>query len=317
MGRRAPILCAGEPGRGGYPIAVVGPGALGLTFASQLARTGPVAVIARDEARGRTLRRGVQIGHRVYRPDAFGPSTAPQAEWVILLVKAGDTEAAAEAIRRMRPRGVISLQNGLLDGRLRAALPGVQASQGVTTEAAYRSCGSVVRGGVGETLVPPGFEAVAEQLNRAGISARVEGAIQAARLRKFLVNLVINPLTALFRVPNGALLGQSLRPHAEALLREAWPVLNAEGLGLDEACAGVHVFGIARATASNRSSMLQDVCAGRKTELDAITGAFLQLAIRHRATAPTHTLMFHLLAPVKDGRVHTGQRRRALWPDPE
>ena len=76
---------------------------------------------------------------------------------------------------------------------------------------------------------------------------------------------------------------------------EAWPVLRAEGLPLDAAAARERVVAVALATGANRASMLQDVEAGRRTEIDAITGVFLDMARRHGAAAPTHQAVFTLV----------------------
>ena len=47
--------------------------------------------------------------------EAFGPERLPAADWVILLVKTYDTAAAARTALALRPRGVVSLQNGLVE----------------------------------------------------------------------------------------------------------------------------------------------------------------------------------------------------------
>jgi 2-dehydropantoate 2-reductase len=214
---------------------------------------------------------------------------------VIVLVKAADTEAAARTALAMHPKAVLSLQNGLVEERLREVLGSLPCGQGVTTMGAWRDGLRVVPAGTGDTLVPPGFEAIAEQLTRAGLPARVDPEIRAARLAKLLVNLAVNPVTAIFRVPNGALADAPFRAYVEALIREAWPVLRAEGLTLNEPDATTRVFAVIAATGANRSSMLQDVLAGRPTELDALTGAFLALAARHGIDVPTHAAVCQLL----------------------
>ncbi|MHB1373328.1 MAG: ketopantoate reductase family protein [Thauera sp.] len=102
------------------------------------------------------------------------------------------------------------------------------------------------------------------------------------------MNVAINPLAALYRVPNGALLEPPYREALDTLVREAWPVLHAEGLALDLDAALARVHAVATATAANRASMLQDVLAGRRTEIDAITGALLQMGARQGRALPTH-----------------------------
>lgn len=287
------------PGR--YPLAIVGAGALGLHFAAGLAAAGPVALVARNAARAAALRDGVEVGTRRFVPEAFAPDALPQADWVILLVKTGDTAEAARTALALQPRGVLSLQNGLVEATLRAECGSVPVGQGITTEGAFREGSRVQPAGAGETLLPPGFEAVAEALYAAGFRARVEPQIAAARLAKLLVNVAINPLAALFRVPNGALLAPPHRALLEALVREAWPVLRAAGLDLDEDAALARVVAVATATAGNRASMLQDVLAGRRTEIDAITGTLLAMAEAGGVELPTHRAVFTLVRRLAPG----------------
>lgn len=282
-----------------YPLAIIGAGALGLHFAARLAAVGPVALVARSEARAAELRAGVPVGDAIFHADAFGPERLPTADWVIVLVKTYDTAAAARTALALRPRGVVSLQNGLVEDVLRGVCAGLPVGQGITTEGAFRDGAGVKPAGAGETLLPPGFEAVAALLGQAGIVARVEPQIVAARLAKLLMNVVINPLAAIFRVPNGAVLEPPQRPLFDALLAEAWPVLRAEGLALGEAEARERVIAVARATGANRASMLQDVLAGRRTEIEAITGSLLAMAGRQGVELPTHRAVAALVGVIE------------------
>lgn len=290
---------AHPPEAGHFPLAIIGAGALGLHFAARLAPRMPVALIARDTERAAALRAGVKVGEAVFQPEAFAADAPPAADWVIVLVKAGDTASAAEIAARMRPLGVLSLQNGLTAELLRAHCAAGQVDQGITTEGAYRDSGRVIPSGAGETLVPVGFEPVAEMLRRAGLQARIEPDIARARLAKLLVNLAINPLAALFRVPNGALLEPPHRVLLDTLVHEALPVLRAHGLDLDETAALARVHAVATATARNRASMLQDVLAGRPTELDAITGALLRMADAAGVEVPTHRAVHTLVRTIE------------------
>jgi 2-dehydropantoate 2-reductase len=284
-----------------FPLAIIGAGALGLHFAARLAAQGPVALVARNRERAAALRAGVDVGAQRYVPEVFAPEEAPAADWVLVLVKAADTADAARTARAMAPRGVLSLQNGLTGEMLAAGCGAVPADQGITTEGAFRDAERVVPAGAGETLVPPGFEAVAAALAAAGFRARVEPDIAAARLAKLLVNVAINPLAALFRVPNGALLEAPHRVLLDALVDEAWPVLRAAGLQVGAEAARARVHAVATATAGNRASMLQDVLAGRRTEIDAITGTLLAMAAAQGADVPPHRAVFTLVKRLEGG----------------
>ena len=58
---------------------------------------------------------------------------------------------------------------------------------------------------------------------------------------------------------------------------------------------------VAGATAANRSSMLQDIEAGRRTEINELTGALLHIAQRRRVETPTHEAMLHLISVIERG----------------
>jgi 2-dehydropantoate 2-reductase len=279
-----------------YPIAIVGPGALGLSFAWRLAQRMPVALVARSQARADELRQGVSVGGARFVPEVFPSGDAPQADWVLVVVKANDTGAAARTAASMAPIGVLSLQNGWVQGVLREPF-GEDAivAQGVTTEAAFRRGNEITPSGAGETRMPRGFEKLAELLRAAGFNAGIDPEIAQARMRKLIVNACINPLTALYRIPNGRLCEP---PHVEilrALAIEAATVLSAEELEMDDEEAVKLVLGVARATAKNRSSMLQDVEADRPTEMEFITGAILGMAAFHGRSAPTHEILYRHL----------------------
>mgnify|MGYP001569827488 FL=1 len=196
-----------------FPVAVIGPGALGLFYASRLSRVVRTAVIARNAARARSLRRGVKVGDRIFRPEAFAPGNLPQADWVIVLVKTHQTQAAARVAARMKPKGVVSLQNGLVD----------ELPQGVSTAAAWRDAKRVVPVAAGLTLLPEGFSALARHLRSAGFPVRTVRHIAKARLRKLLANVSLNPITAVFGIRNAEVGRLPYRLFAAALAREAAP----------------------------------------------------------------------------------------------
>jgi len=102
-----------------------------------------------------------------------------------------------------------------------------------------------------------------------------------------LINCAINPLTALTRRRNGELLETAaLRQLAGQVAEEVYLVGQAVGINWGEFDPRQAVEEVCQATATNQSSMLQDVLAGRRTEVEYITGAVAEAAARHGATAP-------------------------------
>lgn len=271
-----------------FPVAVIGPGALGLLYASRLSTVVPTALVARSSARARALQ-SVNVDGKPYRPAAFSPERLPLTDLAIVLVKGYDTPAALRLARAMRAKRTLSLQNGLVE-----AVP-----QGISTAGAHRKGNKVIVAATGETLLPRGFEDLAARLRAAGLDARVSSNIDRARYLKLLANVCINPVTALFRIRNGEIRNAPYAQLATALAAEAAAVLR-----FNAKSAVQHVMKVAAATAANRSSMLQDVEAHRRTEIRELTGALLQIARRRRVKAPTHDAMLRMISVI-EGRLES------------
>ena len=133
-------------------------------------------------------------------------------------------------------------------------------------------------------------------LRQAGFDVSVVDDARAVLWGKLVINAAINPLTALLRVPNGALLEQAhARQLMHALARETAAVAHALGVALpfDDPTAAVEA--VARKTAGNYSSMAQDMQRGAPTEIDAICGAVVQAAATLKAPAPLNEAMWRLV----------------------
>ena len=130
---------------------------------------------------------------------------------------------------------------------------------------------------------------------RAGLECQPREDIEAVLWEKLVINVGINPLTALLRVPNGALLQlPEAWEVAVAAAVEAQAVARAAGLTLSGDPAA-RLRQVCADTAANRSSMLQDILAGRPTEIEALNA---QVATRGRALGlptPVNDLLTRLL----------------------
>jgi 2-dehydropantoate 2-reductase len=113
---------------------------------------------------------------------------------------------------------------------------------------------------------------------------------------KLVINAAINPLTALLRVPNGELLE---RPAARELLAEAaleaTSVALKQGISLPYPDPVLAVQEVARNTAANYSSMLQDVMRGTITEIEAINGAIVKMGEHFGVPTPVNRMLWRLV----------------------
>ena len=124
--------------------------------------------------------------------------------------------------------------------------------------------------------------------------------IDQALWLKLAINCAINPLTALHGCLNGELAQAGLSARVTTLCDEIIEISTAAGYA--EVTADLHhqVARVIAATAANRSSMLQDVAAGRRTEIDYITGYLLRAAHRHGVAAPHNEALLRSVLELDD-----------------
>ena len=276
--------------------AIIGPGALGCLFGAYLAKGGlDVTLIDHRPERARTLGaggitvQGLRGEHHVpVRVTAESNSLGP-VDLVIVCVKAYHTGDALRLHGSLVGNNTMvwTIQNGLGNVETMARLvPADRIVGGSTTMGAnLLAPGRVHHAGEGETFIgeldgtlSPRVELVARKLSAAGIPVQPRADIQRLIWRKVLVNVAINALTAILRVRNGVLLEHepALRLMEDAV-REAVRAAASHGIHLAEDEAVTQAKDVARRTAKNRSSMLVDILAGRRTEIDFINGAITGL----------------------------------------
>ena len=310
-------------------ILVLGAGAIGSLLGALLQEGGlSVRLVGRPQHVEAIRKGGLRVSGprpRVVLLEASDTIPAgDEADAILVTTKTtGLVGAATELGRTLSPRPVLFLQNGLgIASAARAALesggwsnPAAYVVRGVNSiPATWVGPGEVRETGVGEILLPvpseAGPAAGAARLFRMlleGARIPVEAVPEFERevWRKALVNAAINPVTAVHGVVNGELLRDPRRTEALELLGEALAVARAAGFGFTSEEITRDFERIVRATASNRSSMLQDVDRRRPTEIDAISGEILREAERHGLELPATRAIVSKIAALSS-RTRTG-----------
>ncbi|MGP8072799.1 MAG: ketopantoate reductase family protein [Thermoplasmata archaeon] len=290
-------------------VVVFGAGAIGSLLGAYLDRAGhSVLLIVRPDQVAALREAGIRLVGReegTFRVDAAAelpPGPVPDA--VLLTVKSFDLTSAVAAIARgVRPGTPLLLpQNGL--GIEEVAARALRAGGWSDPESALVRAvnsmpatwvrpGEVRVAGEGEMILPEpkGVAAAAIQvferlLREAGLRVRTVPDFRREVWRKAVVNAAVNPVTAVHGVVNGRLLNSPYRNEAAVLLDEAARTARAMGVELSDEEARADLDRVVRATAENRSSMLQDLDLGRPTEIDAISGEILRSGEAHGLDLP-------------------------------
>ena len=288
------------------PILILGSGALGTLFAARLSAAGlDVTVLASwPEGLQALQRHGAELeglGRFPVRATA-DPAACRGARLALALVKSWQTERAASQLAACLAEDglVLTLQNGLGNAETLAGTLGPgRVARGVTTLGATLLGPGLVRpGGEGAVSLERRADLAPLEglLRKAGFEVEVAGDVDSLVWGKLVVNAAINPLTAILRVKNGELLE---RPTARRLMgelaREAGRVAFAQGVKLPFDSPLAAAEDVARRTAGNSSSMLQDVLRGAPTEVDAINGAIVALGEGHRVPTPVNKVLWSLV----------------------
>lgn len=264
---------------------IAGVGSLGTLWAVRLARAGHnVRLIMRHPQRwaeyqqqgGLTLWEAGQ-SHFYPIPAEHPTDTAP-IKRLILACKAYDAEPAITALKpRLAGATVLLLQNGLGSQQaITTLLPESRCVLLSSTEGAYRTeAFQVVFAGVGENWLgdpqtPNHPIAERDALIQAGIPCQWTTDIMARLWRKLALNCAINPLTVLHQCSNGDLRTRPQDWHP--LCDELCQLLR--GVGYPQAAEALadEVQRVLEATASNYSSMYQDVARRQRTEIAYLSG---------------------------------------------
>jgi 2-dehydropantoate 2-reductase len=278
-------------------IGIIGTGALASLFAMRLAGAAEVVMVGSWAAQLAVIREagltllesdGRSYTHPLTATDE--PLLLEPVDAALVLVKSYQTGTAVRRLRHLLHSDtlIVTLQNGLGNWETLAEAYGAwRVVQGVTSLGATLVRPGVVRAAgdgpisLGRAAANPFFEPLVAALRAGGFTVELVHDTRGLVWGKLAVNAAINPLTAVLHIRNGVLAEEPvLRGVMEAVARETAVVAAAQGIQLPYPDAAERALQVARATAQNHSSMLQDVQRGGQTEIEAICGAILQAARR-------------------------------------
>jgi 2-dehydropantoate 2-reductase len=283
-------------------VAVVGPGALGCLFAGRLAEVGvKTHLIDHDPKRADRLNRSGITVESLDRTIKANPtvSTKPPTglDFVVVLTKAHNTHE----LKLPPDTPVLTLQNGLGNVETLCSLIGsARVLAGTTSEAATlvgeghtrHVAAGLTRIGAWTSCDPT---TVAQVLSSAGFQVDTTESPGQLIWEKLAISAGINPLTAILNVPNGRLLeDKETRQLMRDLVVEAVKVAATEGYRFEHSLVEI-AESICETTHDNISSMLQDIRAGRRTEIEAISGEVLRRAQLASLPTPRTRVIYQLV----------------------
>jgi 2-dehydropantoate 2-reductase len=292
-------------------IVVIGAGAMGGYYASRFfdMDRDSVSLLAGGDRCRRLRDEGLIVNGKPYGIPVIGPDEIdPPSDLVLVAVK---YHHLPDAIRDMERRigdetVILSVMNGIdseerigavygMDRVLYCVALAIDAMR-VGNRIMCTQLGKLFFGEAKNRVLTDRVRRLQALLDRAGLAHETPEDMIRVLWWKFMINVGINQASAVLRAPYGVF---QTTPEAEAIMdsamREVMAVAHAEGIDLSEGDIRNWHEILSNLAPNAKTSMLQDMEAGRKTEVEMFAGKLLELGRRHGIPTPVNDVLFRLI----------------------
>jgi len=294
-------------------ILILGAGAVGLPLAAKLSRVAEVIAVTREHYAAEISRHGLEIR------GAWGDESSRftcvsdlvdegHFDYILITSKSQDTDSICRQYKNLvRASEVVSFQNGIGNEETISQYSD-HVIGGVVLTGFVREGDCMVRvtanaGPMQIGRFPGGLDAgvlgLADILMKAGIPVEPTDQIMGKLWSKNLINCSLNPLSAITGVTYGDLRGPDSWHIIEQIVREIYTVVQGEGISLEwrdpDAFLGYLQGALIPVMARHRSSMLQDILHGHKTEIDYLNGAVVKAGEKLGIATPYNACISDLI----------------------
>ena len=305
-------------------VAVLGAGAVGSYVIWGLSKRDGISlgVVAEGE-RAERLKKGCIINDVTYNPEVWTPQEAQGADLLIVSLKYGALPDALDSIAAVTADNttVMSLMNGVDSEEIIAAKIGAEHVIGALIKVASHKEGSgyyfdpettigIIFGEFEAPYNSERVEAIEKLFENTGINYRVTENIREEIWSKFRLNVCNNLPQAILGAGVGCYEDSvHMQAISEGLRKELEDVAKAKGIDIDKAGKSSSYGSAVPPTA--RYSTLQDLDAGRHTEIDMFSGALVRMGKELGVPTPYNEYTYHMIKALEeknDGRfAYTGE----------
>jgi 2-dehydropantoate 2-reductase len=294
-------------------VCIAGAGVIGSLFAAHLARVTDVTALTRREEHARALNeQGLRVSGRAdftaRLTAATTPDALPEPGLVIVASKGGDVDAIAAQLAGHWPDAMLmTVQNGIGADELVARHGEWRQLTSVTFMSGTRHADTHVEYvldtatwiGPSRGTTPVDATRVADLIVSSGLKAEAFDDLRPAQWSKLIFNATVNTVAALTGLPHDPHFAATEEPQdlgilVRALMDEGKAVAAAAGVRLGEDPWEMNILATQRGH-RHYPSMLEDVAAHRRTEVDMITGSLVREANRLGVPVPLHETMYRLI----------------------
>ncbi len=296
-------------------VAMVGLGAIGTTYARRIIKVKNIdfAVVADGKRAERIRKNGETINGEKIMPNVVEPNEQSwKADLVIFTVKNYQLENALADVKNIVADNTILLT--ILNGvwardRIKEEFPNNTVLYGLSKTDAARTeqgveCtweGQIQFGEADNTVMSEEVSAVKSLFDEAEIDSLVCEDMLRAVWVKFMINVSVNQLSAVTHAGYGAFLNiPYLNKAMHEVMTEVITLANAMGINISETDADAHEKTMDKSDPDGQTSMLQDIEAKRKTEVEYFSGTVIRLGKRYNVPTPWNDRLYMLIKTMEN-----------------
>lgn len=296
-------------------VALIGMGAVGTVYGNLLYNNygSSFAVIADESRKDRLKKNGFTLNGNTFYPNIASNNDNYKYDLIIFAVKNYQLEGAIEDIRNFVGENtiLITFLNGVTAReKIQEAYPNNKVLYGLSMKIdAIRTDDGVVNTVNGEihfgeadnTVISEEVQAVIECFNESGIQNKVFSDMIRMVWKKFMLNVGVNQVTAVTRAPYGKVtsIETNLKLFREAM-KEVLDIAKASNIDLRDEDVEEFVVLMSNFSPNGKTSMLQDIEAKRKTEVDYFAGTVIETGKKLNIPTPVNNVLYCIIKSMEE-----------------
>ncbi len=297
-------------------VIMLGAGAMGAAYASRFYDVDPstISFAASGERYQRLKLNGVVVNGQPYPIRVLSPQdTGPKADLIIVALKHQHLATALPDLKNLVGENTIflSIMNGLDSEPMIGAVYGEESvllatavgidAQRDGNKIQYSKGGTIFFGEPDNTTLTKRVKHIQTIFEQAGIAYQTPADMMRIMWWKFMINVGINQASVILRAPYGTFqTSLSAQQIMESAMREMLPIAEAAGVNLVEKDIQEWYTFLNTLDPGGKTSMLQDIEAGRCTEVDIFAGKVIKLGKEYGLLTPVNDVLYNAIKVIEE-----------------
>lgn len=298
-------------------IAIVGAGAMGAAYATMLSAAGGFSqfFLATGERYQRLKKKSLRVnGKQLTIPVMQPEEVLEPVDLVLVALKHHHLSDALDLIKGVTgsETTILSVMNGLESEQIIGTVCGMEKmvyAIAVGIDAVregdhftYARPGKIIFGEGTQKSDGKRVGRLKEALSRASIPHEVPADMMSVMWWKFMINVGINQASAVLRGPYGLFQSsEDARALMQLLMQEVVALAGKAAIDLTEKDMDEWSYVLSGLAPGGKTSMLQDIEAGRKTEVEIFAGKVVSLGREYGVPTPVNQTLLHIIKVMESG----------------